>query len=263
MPKVTSKDGTSIDYDRQGRGPAIILIGGATQFRAMDPSTAAMADMLAKRFTVINYDRRGRGQSTETPPYAVAREIEDIAALIEAAGGRASLYGMSSGAVLAIEAASVLNGWVDKVAAYEPPFNVEQTAAEAWGHVRAVQVYAEKGDGGGAAAEFMAQVGMQPEAIEGMKQSPVWPAFASVGHTISYDLRIIAEATADGLPERWHKASMPVLVINGGASYDFMGPGADAVAAKLPNAQRRTLAGQGHDVDPKVLAPVLEEFFAR
>lgn len=261
MPKVTSKDGTSIDYDSRGQGPAIILVGGATQFRGLDQATPLMADMLADRFTVINYDRRGRGESSDTKPYAVRREIEDIEALIDMAGGIAFVYGMSSGAVLAIEAAAALPDKIAKVVAYEPPVNVEQSGEEAWGYVNRVKAFADRGDGGGAAAEFMSQVGMPAEAIAEMKNSPIWPAFASVGPTIVYDLTTIAEATEHGLPPRWQAAKMPILVVNGGASYDFMGPGADAVAQALPNARRKTLPGQGHDAAPEALAAVLGEFF--
>lgn len=258
MPRVTSRDGTEIGYERKGAGPPVVLIGGATQFRAIDRGTARIADMLAAHFSVIVHDRRGRGESGDTAPYAVAREVEDIAALIAAAGGRAALYGMSSGAVLAIEAASALPEAVTRLIGYEPPVDVDQTRETAWANVAEMEGFAARGDGGGACAAFMALVGMPPEAIERMRGSKTWPAFASVGHTIAYDLRIIAEATDGGLPARWRKAVMPALIIDGDESHDFMGPGADAVA--LPNAQRRTLAGQGHDVDPEALVPVMIEF---
>jgi len=105
MKRAISKDGTTIAFDRSGDGPPVILVTGALGFR----SHAIMADLaaaLAAHFTVINYDRRGRGDSGDTSPYAVEREVEDLDALITAAGGSASVYGTSSGAALALEAAA-------------------------------------------------------------------------------------------------------------------------------------------------------------
>jgi len=261
MPKVTSADGISIDYDIAGSGPTLILVAGALQHRAIDPSTQRLIDALAKDMTVINYDRRGRGESGDTKPYAVAREIEDIEALIDAAGTRASLYGLSSGAVLAIEAASALASKVDHVVAYEPPIDVEQTSSEQiWAPVKEQEDFAARGDGGGAVVAFMRQTGAPPEAVEGLKQSPQWPSFASVGHTLAYDFRLLAEVSDGGLPQHWQNATMPVLILNGDKSFAFMEAGADAVAAALPNATRKTLKGQTHDPEPEVLAPVLRQF---
>lgn len=122
MKQIMSQDGTVIAFDCSGRGPAIILVGGAFQYRAIDPRTGQLATLLAEHFTVFHYDRRGRGDSSDTSPYAVAREIEDLDALIQEAGGQAAVFGMSSGAALAIEAAA--RGLaITKLACYEPPFN--------------------------------------------------------------------------------------------------------------------------------------------
>lgn len=266
MPTVTSKDGAKISYDvkgpNDGKAPVLILIAGATQHRAVDEVTPKMADMLAKRFTVINYDRRGRGESTDGGKYAVAREIEDIAALIATVGGRASLYGMSSGTVLAVEAAAALPN-IDKVAGYEPPVDLDQPSEESWNGVREMEALAAKGQGGAMMEKFMGDIGMPPDHLEGFKQSPVWPAYESVGHTIAYDFRIMAEAT-DGnrFPERWRNITAKVLIINGDASYPFMAAGADAVAKAIPGARRKTLKGYGHEVPAEVLGPVLLEFFS-
>ena len=264
MPQVTSKDGTRIDYDQRGDGPPVILIDGALQHRAIDPSTEVLADILARTMSVMHYDRRGRGESGDTSPYAVAREIEDIEALIAAAGGGAvRLYGMSSGAVLAIEAASALAARVGKLAAYEPPIDVEQSAEESWAAVREQEGFAARNDGSGAVAAFIRSTGAPAEAVEAMQQAPDWAGFARVGHTLAYDLRLLAEATDGGLPQRWQQARMPALIIDGDASFPFMGAGADAVARALPDARRRTLAGQTHEVEAAVLGPVLAEFFGR
>lgn len=261
MPIVTSKDGTKIGYDIKGNGPAIILVGGATQHRAIDEATPKMADLLAKRFTVINYDRRGRGESSDNTDYAVAREIEDIAALIGVAGGRAHLYGMSSGSVLAIEAAAALPQ-VEKVVGYEPPIDPSQSSIETWKGVREMEAMAAREEKAAMMEKFMGEVGMPPDQLEGFKQGPAWPAYASVGHTLAYDYRILAEATDGGrMPERWKSIKGPVLILNGGDSYEFMAAGADAVAKAIPGAKRKTLAGQSHEVAPDVLAPVLAEFY--
>jgi len=262
MPTVTSRDGTTIGYDRKGSGPAIICVAGATQYRVVDQTTPVMADDLANRFTVINYDRRGRGESSDVAPYAVAREIEDIEALIDLVGGKAGLYGMSSGAVLALEAGVALPDKVTGVLMYEPPIDPEQSSASAWEqHAEMVALF-EKGDAAGMMATFMAGVGMPPEAVEGFKQSPAWPAFAAVGLTLEHDYRLMAEATdSDRTPARWQTIEAPVLVVNGDASYPFIDAGAAWVAAGVRGARRKVLAGQSHEFDPKVLGPVIAEFF--
>src|SRR4030095_2441582 len=132
MKTVTSKDGTRIAFDQSGEGPVVILVDGALQYRAFDQGMAQLADLLAQHFTVIHYDRRGRGDSTDTQPYALEREIEDIEALIDEAGGSASLYGISSGASLAMEAAVELDGKVKKLAMYEAPYNDDKDAQQTW-----------------------------------------------------------------------------------------------------------------------------------
>lgn len=262
MPTTTSKDGTIIGYDRKGQGPAIIFVAGATQYRAVDQTTQAMADGLADRFTVINFDRRGRGESTDTAPYAVQREIEDIEALIDAAGGRAGLYGMSSGAVLALEAGVALPDKVTAVLMYEPPIDLEQSSASAWQQHAEMAALSAKGDAAGMMATFLAGVGMPPEALEGFRQSPAWPAFAAIGLTIEHDYRVMAEATdGDRHPARWQTIEAPVLVVNGDASYPFIDAGAAWVASGVKGAIRQVLAGQSHEFDPKVLGPVIAEFF--
>ncbi len=132
MRTVISKDGTIIAFDRLGMGPALILVGGALEQRAMDSETAQLAPMLSEHFIVFHYDRRGRGDSTDTQPYAVEREIEDIAALITEAGGSACVFGISSGAALALEAAIKLGDKVKKLAMYEAPYNDDEAARLAW-----------------------------------------------------------------------------------------------------------------------------------
>jgi pimeloyl-ACP methyl ester carboxylesterase len=264
MSTVTSSDGTKIAYDTTGSGPALIVVTGATQFRAFDSSLKVLADLLRDRFTVINYDRRGRGESGNTLPFSPQREIEDIAALIEGpAGGRASILGYSSGSVVALEAA-VAGLAIDKVIMYEPPF---VTAGSGFppppdDYVERLNAMAAAGDKDGPPTFFMSTVGMPPQAIEGAKQSPMWPIMQSVGPTIAYDGQFMFAAyyTAGKFPERWKKATMPVLVLNGDASFPFMPSAAQAVTNALPNARHKVLVGQGHGPRPDVFAPAIRDF---
>ncbi|ODT70547.1 MAG: hypothetical protein ABS75_11755 [Pelagibacterium sp. SCN 63-23] len=261
MPTLVSRDGTTIGYDVKGRGPVIVLVAGATQYRAIDQAAPRLIDSLAAHFTVVNFDRRGRGDSTDTLPYAVAREIEDIEALVDACGGRAGLYGMSSGAVLALEAGVALPGKVTSVFLYEPPVDVDQPTEDLWKQHGEVVALAEKGDAEGMMSHFMGAF-MSPEELDGFRQSPAWPAFAAVGATIEHDYRVMAEARdGDSQPTRWQKIAVPVLVVNGDRSFDFIDAGAAWLAAGVPGARRRILAGQGHDVSVEAIVPVMMEFF--
>jgi pimeloyl-ACP methyl ester carboxylesterase len=159
--KVRSKDGTSIAYDRVGTGPAVILVDGALEHRAFPRGLSLLADQLAPRFTVYHYDRRGRGDSTDTQPYAVQKEIEDIEAIIDLAGGQAYLYGISSGAALAFEAALALGERVRKLALYEPPYNDDETARRAWRDYRKrLNEAIAGGQPGDALGTFMMLLGM-------------------------------------------------------------------------------------------------------
>lgn len=180
MPTLTSKDGTTIGYEAKGSGPVIVMVAGATQYRSIDPTTPRLIDQLSDRFTLVNFDRRGRGQSTDTAPYAVAREIEDIEALIDLLGGRAGLYGMSSGAVLALEAGVALPGKVTSVMLYEPPVDVDQPSADSWKQHSEMAALAERGEAEAMMSLFMGAF-MSPEELAGFKQSPAWPGFCGGG----------------------------------------------------------------------------------
>jgi pimeloyl-ACP methyl ester carboxylesterase len=263
--KVTSKDGTPIAYYRTGEGPAVILVTGALG-TGTDPMHIELADLLAPHFTVYTYDRRGRGGSGDTPPYSVEREIEDIEALIEEAGGSASLYGISSGAVLALEAANKLPNKVKKVAMYEPPVitNSDTFPPLPEDYVEQQARAVAEGRRGDAVALFMKVVGVPEEYIAPMRQDPSWAGMENVAHTLPYDgiiLRGISYGTPLA-PNRWPAATMPVLLVAGGESERFFHDGAKEIAGQLPNAQVRTLEGQSHGVESPALTPVLDEFFA-
>lgn len=261
MKKVQSADGTKIAFDQLGKGPALILVGGALEQRAMDSETAQLAPLLAQHFTVLHYDRRGRGESTDTQPYAVEREIEDIEALITEVGGSAFVFGISSGAALAMEAAIKLGDRVKKLAMYEAPYNSDEAAMLAWKAYRKqlAEVLAQ-GRRGDALALFMLLVGMPPDHLDGVRQHPMWPMWEAVAHTLAYDAAIMGE-DASVPTERAASVAVPTLIMDGSASYPFMHITAMALANAMPNAEHRTLEGQTHEVAASVLAPVLVEFF--
>lgn len=236
-------------------------MGGAFQHRAIDPKTAKLTALLAQHFTTFHYDRRGRGDSGNTLPYAIEREIEDLEALIKEAGGSACVFGMSSGAVLTLHAAA--RGLdIKKMALYEAPFNsgdddARQASENYTKQLTALLAESRRGD---AAALAMTTFGAPAQAVAGMRQMPFWSTFEAVAPTLAYDNAIMGDGS---VPTKLITSiPVPTLVLDGGASPAFMHKAAEAVAHSLPNAQRCTLAGQTHDVDPDVLAPVLAEFFA-
>ncbi len=261
MPTVTSKDGTKLVYDKAGQGPAVILVEGATMSRE---AWAELAELLAPDFTVYSYDRRGRGGSTDTKPFSVRKEIEDIEALIDSAGGSGCLYGISSGGALALEAAAQLNGKVKKLAIYEVPYDSSEPAIQAWRAYRAKLSELVAADRrGDAAALFMKFVGAPDEMIEGMRHSPMWPSMEMVAPTLIYDAAALGEDRT--VPtERASRITAQTLVMDGGGSYEsmpFMHTTAEALTKAIPNAQHRVIEGQSHDIDAKVFAPVLTAFF--
>jgi pimeloyl-ACP methyl ester carboxylesterase len=225
-----------------------------------------LAELLAPHYTVYTFDRRGRGESSNSKPYSVDREIEDIDALIDVAGGSAFIYGISSGACLALEASIKLGRKIRKLAMYEPPYNSGQGTVQAWKDYRKklAELLAE-GRRGDAVVLFMQLVGTPTEQVNGMRSAPVWPMFEAVAPTLAYDA---AAMGTDRLApvDRAARVLVPALVMDGGANLaymPFMHETAASLAKAIPNAQQRTLEGQTHDVNLEVLAPVLVEFLAK
>lgn len=267
MQTVTSKDGTTIAFDKVGSGPAVILVNGAIAYRAFDPSLAQLAELLGQHFTVYNYDRRGRGDSGDTTPFAKEREIEDLQALIEDAGGRAEVFGISSGGVLSLDAAAVTSG-ITRVVVYEPALIVDDSRRPVPAdYAEHLTTLAAEGKRDEAVEYFLTQaVGIPAEYIGGMKQDhATWSGMTGVAHTIAYDAAFVGNVMQGKPlpPDRWGQVTMPVLVADGGASDAWIRHGADALAKVLPHASRQTLEGQTHMVDPNVLAPVITEFFKK
>jgi len=258
MNRVTSKDGTAIAFDRLGDGPPVVLVGGGSVDRS---ANAPLAAQLAGHFTVFNYDRRGRGDSGDTPPYAVEREVEDIKAVMKEAGRSAFLFGTSSGAALALEAvASGLS--VAKLALWEPPFILDGRPRPPADTADIFTKLVESGRRGDAVEFFMTKVvGLPPEFVAEARSSPWWPAQEAIAHTLAYDATVMGDYS---LPmDRAAKVSVPTLVLVGGASWDWLRDTVLTLAGTLPKGEHRILEGQEHNVAPEVLAPALVEFFTR
>ena len=265
MGQVTSRDGTPIAYDLQGDGPPLILVGGG-----LDDGTenAPLAAEMAGRFSVYNYARRGRAGSGDTPPYSVEREIEDLEALIDEAGGSAYLHGVSSGGALALEAAAA-GLRIGKVSVYEVPYAIVDGLAAQWRAYREeLDAVLAEGRRSDAVVLFMRLAGSPEKMIAEAKESPVWPGLEGLAHTLAYD----AACLGDGRPPapRFAKITQPVLVVTGdsggdpnmsGLPDDFLGRAANAIAASIPHARRVSIPGQPHVADPKAIAPLLTHFF--
>jgi pimeloyl-ACP methyl ester carboxylesterase len=262
VERVISKDGTPIAFDRIGHGPAVILVDGAMCYRGFGPMPA-LAKRLAPEFTVYHYDRRGRGDSGNGDQYAVDREIEDLQAVLEAAGGSAHVFGASSGGALAIEAARRLPG-ITSVAIYEAPFIVDGTHPPLpHGFIEETRALVADGRRGDAVKKFMRLVGVPSIGVLVMRLLPLWRKMKAIAHTLANDLTIIAPYhQGRPLPDgRWSSATMPSLVMAGGKSPAYMQNGMRALAEALPNARHLTLAGQTHMIKDAVVAPELARFF--
>jgi pimeloyl-ACP methyl ester carboxylesterase len=258
--RVTSADGTTIGFDRSGRGPVIILVHGAFTDRT-HPLLSLVAAALAPWFTVFNYDRRGRGGSGDVQPYAVRREIEDLAALVEAAGGPAMVFGGSSGAGLAL-AAAARNPAISKLAVWEPPYHVDDSAPGLPPDFAAqLGALVQAGRPGDAVELFMVSAAQVPaEAVTAMRREPSWAQAEAVAHTLAYEAEVMGPGNA--LPAPLLAAlTQPTLVLNGGNSPAWMTNAGQAVAGAIPGAAHRVLAGQAHNVSAEALSPELLEFF--
>jgi pimeloyl-ACP methyl ester carboxylesterase len=257
MRTVISRDGTRIAFDETGQGRAVILVVGAFNDRS---TGRPLAQHLEQHFTVFNYDRRGRGDSSDTAPYSIEREIEDIQALIDEAGGSAYVFGYSSGAVLALRAAAQGLAII-KMALYELPLLVGGGhSRQSVDHPENLNELIESGRRGDAVEYYQRKViGIPEDIVAQLRQAPFRPALEAIAHTLVYEATILGDMS---LPKELAAAvTMPTLAIAGGASFPFMRETAQVLANILPAGRSRTLEGQTHDIVPAVLAPVLEQFF--
>jgi hypothetical protein len=265
MPHVTSADGTTIGYDRlSDDGPALILVAGG-----LDDGTenVPLGEWLASTFSVVNYRRRGRGDSGDTAPYAVEREIEDLAAVIEAVGGRAHVFGASSGGALALEAAAA-GAPIDRIAAHEVPYLLGDELVVGWlAYVDDLAVALDADDRDQALRLFMKLAGSSEKDVAGAEAAPVWAALVALAPTLRYDAACVGEGPPPA--GRLAKVAQPVLLSTGaaldphsaGLPVDFFDAAADAAAACLPDAHRLTIEVAGHVADPLALGPFLSRFY--
>ena len=262
MDTVTSADGTVIAYDRTGDGPPVVLVAGALTTRR---SLAPLAAALGGRCTAYAYDRRGRGDSGDTAPYAVARELEDLAAVIAAAGGRAAVYGHSSGAGLALRAA-VAGLPIDRLVLHEPPYagDSQEEQDEAAAFARTLDALVAAGRAEDALVHFLTTAGLPPEALDGMRADPWWAEGVALAPTLAHDSAIMGDAAGGALPaEAARGLAVPTLVVWGGASPPFMVAAAERLAGLIPGARHAVLDGHGHEAGADVVAPAVAPFLAQ
>ncbi|WP_437680970.1 alpha/beta fold hydrolase [Sorangium sp. So ce131] len=257
MKTASSKDGTTLAYDVYGSGPALIYITGASCFRSFKP-VLQDAKGFAKEFTVYNYDRRGRGDSGDTPPYSIEREVDDIEAMIDAAGGKANLYGHSSGAVLALEAALRLGDKVNRVSMYDPSYVHDEAEKVAYGQLsQTVQRLLDNGKNKEAMITFLKGIGMPSIFVWLLPLFPGWRTMVALAPTLAYDIAL----TKDLPPvDRAARVTVPTQVIVGEKSPAGIHEVASQLAKAIPNARLERLAGQDHMVSAKALLPVLSRF---
>jgi len=260
---TVSADGTVIAFKAWGEGQPIIIIDGATAYPAVNPVNEEIGQLLQDKFRTYAYDRRGRGASSDTRPYSIAREIEDLAALIEVAGSPVTVFGWSSGAVLALDAAAA-GLPIARLALFEPPFLVDNSRPPLPDdYVEQLDAAVADGRPGDAVELFMtAAAGVPADSVRAMRDEPFWPALEAIAPTIAYDGRIMG-TTMSGNPlpaDRWRTVDMPTLVMHGTGTWPFIIAGATALAELLPAATRMPVEGSEHTAPADVLAAVLRDF---
>lgn len=258
MDKTLSRDGTLIAYRRRGEGPPVILVGGALGTAATE---APLARLLAPRFHVVTYDRRGRGATGDSAPYAVEREIEDLTAVVEAVGGRPSVFGVGAGGALALETQAA-GLPVDLLAVWEPPYT---TGASGLlfkaGCTARLHRLLSAGDRNGAVELYLSVTGVPADLIARMRSAPLWRSLESVAHTLAYDDALLGNGTVPA--ERFASVTARTLVVSGGFSPASVRTATRLLADALPRGRHRTLTGQARELAPQAIAPVLAEFFTR
>jgi len=258
---TTSRDGTTIGFTKRGSGPPLIIVDGAFCYRENGPATE-LASMLSQHFTVFTYDRRGRGESGDTAPYAVEREIDDLRAVAGEAGTAPFVVGISSGGALILQAVASGVG-VKKIALYEPPYQADGNGPRSFEDAKnRLQSLVTAGDRAGAVRFFMTDVYGAPRAFVfamPFLMPSAWKRNKLVVHTAPYDLTILGDRSV--LNERSSSIRVPALVIGGEKSPKELRDAVSAVANALPNGHSRFLSGQDHNVSSGALGPVLFEYF--
>jgi pimeloyl-ACP methyl ester carboxylesterase len=260
---VRSADGTRIAFERSGQGDPVILVASALADRR---DAGKLARLLADHFTVINYDRRGRGASEDAAAYAVEREVEDIAALVDRAGGSASVFGSSTGALLALRAGAAGLG-IRRLVLFEPPLPAADGFRVPPDHAARIDALLADDRRSAAVRYFMTEVqGVPPAMIAMMRLLPgTWPALTRLAHTLPYDLALLAQTGIAGADPSgdWGSVTAPTLVLTGGKSPSGFHAAAETITIALPTAEHRTLPGLNHGavvMAPRKLAPAVVAF---
>jgi len=257
MSHVISKDGTRIAYERLGSGPPVILVDGALCSRAFGPMPK-IAELLKQHFTVYLYDRRGRGESGDTPPHAKAREVEDLEALIGAAGGSVYAVGLSSGAALALETA-VGTSSIKKLAVYEPPYMVDDARFAEIDHQGKLEALVAAGQRGAAVKYFMRMVNVPAPVVFMMPlMRGIWRQLQAVAHTLPYDMAVMGNWQ---IPGRFAKLATPTLAMYGSKTQTRLKRALEDLVKLLPSVRQQVLPKQTHNVNADVLVPALVAFF--
>ena len=264
MDSVVSRDGTRLAFERSGAGPTVILVAGAlTGRKEMRP----LAEALASDLTVINFDRRSRGDSDDAQsvfPETAEREIEDIQALAETVDGPVSIYGHSSGASLALEAAAVIGP--QKLILHEPPYEPGEPVEgepDPSDYNRDLRVLFESGDDEGAVELFLRTVGMPEEMIEGMKSGEDWPEWVAKGRSLAYDSAAVGDANGGRIPrDLLPRVTCPTLTLAGSETFPFMIEVAETLAEELPAGLCLVVQGADHEAGPDLVAPPVKAFLA-
>lgn len=251
---ITSKDNTSIAFDQAGTGPALVLVDGAMCYRGAGP-TWPLAAELVSAFTVYTYDRRGRGESGDTLPWVIERELEDLEALISYTGEEVFVYGISSGAILALGAA-LRGAPISKLVLFEPPLPADPGQNPVRELPSILDSVVSSGRRGDAVELFQTAAGVPAEMIAGMRNSPYRPMLEAIAHTLVYDTTITSSISHEQLGT----ISLPTLVVDSGASTPWLHDTAKAIVERMPDARHLSLFGRFHDVDPEILAPIIKEF---
>jgi pimeloyl-ACP methyl ester carboxylesterase len=261
---TTSADGTTIAYQTYssgGDGPEIVFVGGATQ-RKEDWTELAQA-LAEAGFTAVTYDRRGRGDSSDTTPYAVEREIEDLAAVITATGGAAGVHGQSSGGALANRAA-VASPTITSLSTFETPYRVGEGPKPPEDYVEHLQKLYDADDPSAMLEYFMvAGVGQPQEQVDQMKQLPFWDSLVPIGRTVLYDGYCLGGSQAPLPTDLLGSIAIPMLCLGSTGSPDWLRAGAEASAAAAPDGRFVVLEGDFHSAPTSILAPVLAEHHRR
>lgn len=265
---TTSADGTTIAYEAYGTGPTVVIVGGAFCDRG---SFRELAQTLAERsFTGVTYDRRGRGASTDTPPYDVQREVEDLRAVIDAVmgapdSGPASegyLHGISSGGALVIEALEA-GLPIARASALEVPYRTEAFPPAPPNYIETLERFEQAGDREGIVRYFHTQVvGLPEEGLAQMVGTPMWEALLALAPTVRYD-GLCLGGDDQSLPvDRLARITTPFLAIaSSGTQAPWLHDAPAALARALPNGEDVELEGGFHEVPAQTLATVLADFY--